>query len=160
MSARYPLVRNLYAFATRAGVSRKPSRSGSSPSSASSFLISSCIPIFYISTLSVPVRAAQDVDTADALYRDRANIASARKAADMWAAEISRSSSPEETRRGQRAAGASFDAAWKLARVDYWLGGHAPENERRKFLENGIEAARRAITLEPNRPEGHFWLAA
>jgi tetratricopeptide (TPR) repeat protein len=108
----------------------------------------------------VPVRAAQDLDAADALYRDRANIASARKAADIWAAEISRSSSPEETRRGEGAGGASFDAAWKLARVDYWLGGHAPVNERRKFLENGMEAARKAIAVQPNRPEGHFWLAA
>jgi tetratricopeptide (TPR) repeat protein len=106
------------------------------------------------------VRAAQDVETADALYRDRANIASARKAADMWAAEMSRSSSPEKTHRGERAPGENVDAAWKLARVDYWLGGHAPESERRKFLENGIEAARRAVALQPNRPEGHFWLAA
>ena len=106
------------------------------------------------------MRAAQDVATADALYRDRANIASARKAADLWAAELTRSSSPEETHRGEGAPGENFDAAWKLARVDYWLGGHAPEHERRKFLENGMEAARRAIALRPNRPEGHFWLAA
>ena len=54
----------------------------------------------------------------------------------------------------------SFEAAWKLARVDYWLGAHAPQEERRRFLENGIEAARKAVALEPNRPEGHFWLAA
>jgi tetratricopeptide (TPR) repeat protein len=106
------------------------------------------------------VRAAQDIETADALYRDREHIASARKAAGMWAAELTRSSSPEETHRGQGAPGENFDAAWKLARVDYWLGGHAPESERRKFLENGIEAARKAIALQPNRPEGHFWLAA
>jgi hypothetical protein len=53
-----------------------------------------------------------------------------------------------------------FDAAWKLARVAYWLGGHAPEKERRGHLERGMQAARAAIVLEPNRPEGHFWLAA
>jgi tetratricopeptide (TPR) repeat protein len=54
----------------------------------------------------------------------------------------------------------SFDAAWKLARADYWLGGHAPESERRGFFERGIDAGRKAAALEPNRPEGHFWLAA
>jgi tetratricopeptide (TPR) repeat protein len=53
-----------------------------------------------------------------------------------------------------------FDAAWKLARADYWLGGHAPESERRAFLEQGLDAARKAIAVQPNRPEGHFWLAA
>jgi len=80
----------------------------------------------------------------DALYADRANLASARRAAAMWAA----------------AAQNDFDAAWKLARAEYWLGGHAPATERRGFLEDGIRAGRRASALQPNRPEGHFWTAA
>jgi tetratricopeptide (TPR) repeat protein len=54
----------------------------------------------------------------------------------------------------------NFDAAWKLARADSWLGGHAPEAERRRFLEQGIDAGRKAVALQPNRPEGHFWIAA
>ena len=53
-----------------------------------------------------------------------------------------------------------FDAAWKLARADYWLGGHAPQPERRAFLEQGISAGQAAIALRPGRPEGHFWMAA
>jgi len=53
-----------------------------------------------------------------------------------------------------------FDAAWKLARADYWLGGHGPEAERRRFLEQGIDAGRKAVAAQPNRPEGHFWIAA
>jgi tetratricopeptide (TPR) repeat protein len=65
----------------------------------------------------------------------------------MWTAEL-------------KANPAAFDAAWKLARTVYWLGGHAPRPEQRAFLESGIEAARKAIALQPNRPEGHFWLAA
>jgi tetratricopeptide (TPR) repeat protein len=89
----------------------------------------------------------RDSASADALYADRTNIASARGAADLWAAELARNPS-------------SFDAAWKLARAGYWLGGHAPESERRAFLEKGIEAGRKAIALQPNRPEGHFWMAA
>jgi len=54
----------------------------------------------------------------------------------------------------------NFEAAWKLARADYWLGGHAPEAERRGFFERGIDAGRKAAALQPNRPEGHFWIAA
>jgi hypothetical protein len=99
----------------------------------------SCILLFYISGL-----AAQ---SADALYADRANLASARRAADMWAAALA--ADPHD-----------FDAAWKLARADYWLGGHAPERERRAILENGIEAGRKAVAAQPNRAEGHFWIAA
>lgn len=139
MSAPYPLVRNLYAFSTRFGVSRSPSRVGSSPRSASSFLIRSCIALFYIS-----VPAAQ---SPDALYADRANLSSARQAADLWARAVA--ANPHD-----------YDAAWKLARADYWLGGRAPEAERRRFLEQGIDTGRKAVAIEPNRPEGHFWTAA
>ena len=54
----------------------------------------------------------------------------------------------------------NFEAAWKLARADYWLGGHAPEAERRAFFEQGIDAGRKAAAMKPDRPEGHFWIAA
>src|SRR5471032_1023397 len=122
MSALYPPVRNVYAFSTRFGVSRRPSRSGSSPRSVSSFLIASCILLFYL-----PALRAQSADT---LYADRANLASARRAADMWSAALTGDAR-------------DFDAAWKLARADYWLGGHGSEAERRTFLEHGIDAGRK-----------------
>ena len=84
---------------------------------------------------------------AERLYADRANLASARRAADIWSAALA--ADPRD-----------FDAAWKLARADYWLGGHGPDAERRKDLERGIDAGRKAVALQPNRPEGHFWIAA
>jgi tetratricopeptide (TPR) repeat protein len=89
----------------------------------------------------------QSPGDADRLYADRTNLASARRAADLW-------------RQALASDARNFDAAWKLARADYWLGGHADERERRAILEAGIETARQAIALQPNRPEGHFWLAA
>ena len=85
-------------------------------------------------------------DDPDALYADRENLASARRAVAIWAA------APNGT--------GAFDAAWKLARACYWLGGHAPEKERKSFYDQGIKAAQKAATLEPKKPEGHFWLAA
>jgi tetratricopeptide (TPR) repeat protein len=91
--------------------------------------------------------AAGAAQTADALYADRMNLASATRAAALWSAELS-------------AHPTDFEAGWKLARADYWLGGHAPESARRSVLENGVDAGRRAIALEPDRPEGHFWTAA
>jgi tetratricopeptide (TPR) repeat protein len=87
------------------------------------------------------------VAEADRLYADRANVSSARRAAELWQQTLA--SEPR-----------NFAAAWKLARADYWLGGHAPEDERRAFYNTGIDAARQAVAVEPNRPEGHFWLAA
>lgn len=83
----------------------------------------------------------------DALYARRDDLASALQASDIWAARLREN--PQD-----------FEAGWKLARARYWLGGHAPQDARKRQLELGIEAARAAIAAQPNRPEGHFWLAA
>ena len=91
--------------------------------------------------------SALGAQSADQLYADRATLASARRAAGIWSDALG--ADPR-----------NFEAAWKLARADYWLGGHAPEPERRGFLEQGIEAGRKAAAAQPSRPEGHFWMAA
>src|SRR6185503_12419437 len=122
MFAEYPLVRKRSAFSTRWGVPTSPSRAGSSPSSTSSRLTRSCIFLFYISAVAVPATA----QNADALYADRANLASATQASALWR---------EAVKRDPR----DFEAAWKLSRVSYWLGGHAPEQDRRGHLESGIQ---------------------
>jgi tetratricopeptide (TPR) repeat protein len=94
-----------------------------------------------------PDAAARAPDNPDALYAKREDLASAREAAAIWQARLQQNAR-------------DYESAWKLARARYWLGGHAPERERKTFLERGIEAARTAAALEPNRPEGHMWLAA
>jgi hypothetical protein len=109
----------------------------------------------------------------DALYARRDDLASARQAAEIWESRLKQN--PKD-----------FESAWKLARALYWLGGHASEAERnspeprraseasraaapgggapgalnKALLERGIAAGRTAVSLEPNRPEGHFWIAA
>ena len=90
---------------------------------------------------------AQNPPNADALYADRPNIDSARRAEAIWAQRLQQNAR-------------DFEAAWKLARARYWLGGHAPQQDRKPLLEAGIAAGRAAVAAEPNRPEGHFWIAA
>ena len=95
--------------------------------------------------MSVP---AQTADDPDALYRDRTNTSSAARAADIWAKRLA--SSPTD-----------FESAWKLARAQYWQGTNGlPPTERKAALEAGIVAGRKAMALQPHRPEGHFWMAA
>jgi len=97
-------------------------------------------------SLYLPVAAAQALDP-DALYRQRENLGAARQAAEIWAQRL-------------KANSRDFESAWKLARTYYWLGGHAPQAERKTLLEAGIAAGRSAAALEPKRPEGYFWIAA
>jgi hypothetical protein len=99
--------------------------------------------LFYISAFA-PLSA----QSADALYANRRDLESARRAADIWRTELAQD--PQ-----------AFEAAWKLSRASYWIGGHDAEKEEgRRIFEAGIDAGRRAAALEPNRPEGHFWMAA
>ena len=106
----------------------------------------------YISVFAVlcafsVVASAQIRRDPDALYRDREHLASAREAASIWEARLQ--DNPRD-----------FEAAWKLARAYYWLGGHGPEADRRRDLERGVTAGEQAILVEKDRPEGHFWRAA
>jgi len=99
-----------------------------------------CLPCASFSQTVVGTEAGD----AEALYRDRANLQSAKRAADLWSARAT----------------TDFDSAWKLARVSYWIGKHAPNADRRPALERGIAAGETAVRIAPDRPEGHFWLAA
>jgi uncharacterized membrane protein len=96
--------------------------------------------------MPMTVVAAQSPDP-DALYRLRDNVASAQQAEAIWADRLAKD--PKD-----------FESAWKLARARYWLGGHAGEKNRKTYLESGIAAGRAAIGIAPNKPEGHFWVAA
>jgi hypothetical protein len=108
--------------------------------------MTSCILVLYIA-LSGAAAALQAARDADALYAARENATSATQAAAIWAERLAKD--PKD-----------FDAAWKLARARYWLGGHGAESERKTLFEDGIRAGRAAVALAPNRPEGHFWIAA
>ena len=103
----------------------------------------SCICLFYLALFGVQAQ----VPDADALYSRREEVNSARHAADIWRGRL-------------RANPQDFESAWKLARANYWLGGHVPQRERKGMLEAGIAAGRAAVAAQPNRPEGHFWIAA
>ena len=102
----------------------------------------SCIFLLYLA-----LSTAQLPSNPDALYAGREDLGKAREAAAVWAARLKQN--PRD-----------FESAWKIARAKYWLGGRAPQAERKVLLEEGITAGRAAVAIEPNKPEGHFWIAA
>lgn len=95
--------------------------------------------------LAQPGHAADDPD---ALYAQRADLSKAVQAAGLWQAALDRNP-------------ADFEAAWKRARAGYWIGGHEKEQSARDAAyAAAMAAARKAIAAHPDKPEGHFWLAA
>lgn len=55
----------------------------------------------------------------------------------------------------------NYDAAWQLAKFNYYLGTHSGDSsERDKAFHDGIEAGKTAVQLQNDKPDGHFWLGA
>jgi tetratricopeptide (TPR) repeat protein len=54
-----------------------------------------------------------------------------------------------------------FEVLWRAARVDFWLSDDPGQNhdERSRIGKAGWDLAERAISLSPNRVEGHYWAA-
>ena len=52
-----------------------------------------------------------------------------------------------------------YDVYWRMARVEYWLGDHAAtKDEKVKLFGLGVYHGKKAIALEPGKPDGHYWL--
>jgi hypothetical protein len=120
----------------------------------------SCIFVFYLLAFPLTVTLIPSVSPAsaiervqdesadpDALYAKRENVIFAQQAAAFWQSRLQKN--PND-----------FESAWKLARASYWIGTQGPPADRRSALEQGIAAGRAAARIQPNRPEGHMWLAA
>ena len=54
----------------------------------------------------------------------------------------------------------SYSANWRLAKCDYYLATHTEGEYRDRGFREGIDAAKTAVSLQPNKADGHFWLGA
>ena len=92
--------------------------------------------------------AAERVAEADSLWEGREDVTKARVAVaalrQAWALD-----------------NANYEAAWKLARASFYVGDHTENDEERDdMFREGTAAGKAAVIIEPNKPEGHFWLGA
>ncbi|HXG91996.1 MAG TPA: TRAP transporter TatT component family protein [Blastocatellia bacterium] len=107
---------------------------------------------FIVAIIFAPVFATPQQDAslakADQLFADRDNLDSLKHAAQITEQVAAREQS-------------NFEAQWRLAKFRYYLADRESDKRKKsKLLEAGIEAAKRAIALNPKRAEGHFWFAA
>ena len=85
---------------------------------------------------------------AEALYGQREDVSKVRQGLTLL-------------RQAQLEDSGSYDVAWRLAKFDYYLGAHTTDaDEGYKAFQEGIENGKRAVTFQPNKAEGHFWLGA
>jgi tetratricopeptide (TPR) repeat protein len=87
---------------------------------------------------------AQDsaIQKADKLYADRDKVESLKQAVALVEKDVT-----------------NYEAMWRLAKFKFYLSNlESEEAQKITVLQTGIAAAERAIKLDTNRVEGHFWL--
>jgi tetratricopeptide (TPR) repeat protein len=97
-----------------------------------------------------PAVRAQETKTliqqSDDLYADRGDLAKAKLALTKL----------QEAQAGGEDA---YGVYWRMARAAYWIGDHATDKaEKKTIFQQGIDHAKKAIELGPDKVEGHFWL--
>jgi tetratricopeptide (TPR) repeat protein len=94
-------------------------------------------------------KAASDrLAEAETLYEGREDLNKARTAV-------------ASLRQAQTADYGNYEVAWKLSRASFYVGDHTDsDSERDDMFRQGIEAGKAAVQLQPDKPDGHFWLGA
>jgi tetratricopeptide (TPR) repeat protein len=98
---------------------------------------------------SSDAKAASDrLAEAEKLYEGREDMGKARAAVAAL-------------RQAQTADYSNYEVAWKLSRAAFYVGDHTDsDSERDDMFRQGTEAGKAAVALQPNKPDGHFWLGA
>ena len=103
------------------------------------------IMLFVGSIASYAADAAGLIKEGDSWYAQRGDMAKAKMSAESY-------------RKAMAADPKSAEAAWKLARTLYDVGRRLPEDQQIPVFEEGIAAAKKAIELQPNNIDAHYWL--
>jgi tetratricopeptide (TPR) repeat protein len=92
--------------------------------------------------------AAESIAQAETLYAGREDMNKVRVAVSAL-------------RQARTADYGNYEAAWKLARASFYVGDNTDNNsERDAMFREGTEAGKAAVKLQPDKPDGHFWLGA
>ncbi len=91
--------------------------------------------------------AAEAIAQADQLYTQREDLARIRQGIALL-------------RQARTADYSNYDAAWRVAKFNYYLATHTEDGDRDNAFREGIEAGKEAVRLQSSKPDGHFWLGA
>lgn len=114
------------------------------------FMRKTVIVILFAAALAALPVLSQDagslIQQSDDLYAERADLAKAKAAL----ATLQEALAAKED---------AFSVYWRMSRLSYWIGDHTANKDVKKqiFLQ-GVEYAKKAIELGPDKADGHFWL--
>jgi len=104
--------------------------------------------LFTFLILIVPSVQSKEIDSlleqADLLYASREVIELCEKSIELY-------------KKVLEADPNNYEACWKIMRACKWLGDKYPKEKRLKIIETGEPFVKKAIEINPEGIEGHFW---
>lgn len=89
----------------------------------------------------------EQVRDADDYFLGRRDLDNVQKAVQLLGERVAQS--PKD-----------YEAWWRLSKFNSYLARHSEGKTEDKYLEAAVAAGKKAVSLAPNRVEGHFWLGA
>jgi tetratricopeptide (TPR) repeat protein len=97
-------------------------------------------------SFSFPQTAEELIQQADQICLEMKDMATAKKAEVLY---LQASSMLDD----------KYDAYWKVSRILYYIGEHTENKKEKKgIFDRGVYYAEKAVELEPEKPDGHYWL--
>ncbi len=89
--------------------------------------------------------AEEYIAQGDALFNEMKDMAAAKEAEALYHKAIGLMDN-------------RYEAFWRLSRILYYIGEHTEKKKDKKAIfAQGVYYAERAIELEPEKPDGHYW---
>lgn len=102
--------------------------------------------ILFCTALVYPQNAEELISQGDELYLKMKDLETAREAKSKYMQAL-----PQVEHK--------YKVYWRLARIMYYLGDYTEsKKEKKRIFELGIYYAKKAVNLEPQKPQGHYWL--
>jgi tetratricopeptide (TPR) repeat protein len=102
--------------------------------------------VFCFVSLLLPQTADELIAEADELCMGMRDMATAKEAEALYLKALGMSEN-------------SYDAMWRMSRILYYIGEHSDNKKEKKVVfARGVYYAEKAVEMEPEKPDGHYWL--
>jgi tetratricopeptide (TPR) repeat protein len=103
--------------------------------------------VLFIFSFSLFAQDAEEmIAQADGLYVEMKDMATAEEARDLYL-------------KAMQFAEDKYEVFWKLSRILYYVGANKEsKRDKKTIFSQGIYYAKRAVEMEPEKPDGYYWL--
>ena len=104
------------------------------------------VAVFCFVSFVFPQSAEEWIEQADKLCIEMKDLATAKEAENLYL-------------KAQGLMDNNYEVYWRLARILFYIGEHTEKKKEKKgIFARGVYYAEKAVELEPEKPDGHYWL--